>query len=1261
MQTRLVIYFLGIVASILMMPGNAIAGDAFPELSEESGLSANRDYLNQADSEYIDPFTGALQLHNVDLYLPGNGGFDLKIVRSYSSNTARATFLGNTLGYSSIGMGWTIHFGRFMLLNTEQNVKGCTDASRFVSTIRNPILELPDGSRQMLAYTTGAKEMLSPQRWRVYCNGINPVAYSPEGIRYEMNYTYSYTVQNSTSNAMVWYTTKIIDRNGNWAEIKYDNGFIAQIATNDGRKVDFSYRNECWKPSTYTQMCVRLLQSVTSNGRTYSYSYERANKDSPFYLLTTVNRPDRLKWEYSYNKNVCTDITKCAASILLLNKTVTPRGSTTGYDYGWVRFDYHKNMETTAAIVKKNTSQGTWMFKYAPGSGIAYDTTTVTMPNGSTTVYRHFGAAAIGKGTIWKGGLLVSKTINPGGYEEVYTWSRQSISSQNYCRPSGCAGMDNIDDSTFAPLMTQRIIKKDGATHTTNYSNFDAYSNPRTIVESGPNGGSRTSSLSYYINPSIWIIHQVKDESFDSGRFSIKRNFDSNGNLTSENRNGVITSYSYDNQGNIAVATYPRGLRYIYSDYYRGIARTEVQPEGITLRRTVDNAGNITAIRDGEGRTTSYQYDTMNRITSISRPLGNATTISYDKSRKTSKRGSLVEVTEYNGFGVPTSISLAGIIRTFAVDALGRRTFASHPNSTLGTKYTYDALDRLVRIEHPGSSHISISYGNGAKSVTDERGNVTTYRYRSYGDPDKQFLMAITAPVSAASVTITRNSADLITQITQGGYARSYGYDSRYYLTSVTNPETGATTYGRDDAGNMSSRTIGGQTTRHAYDGQNRPIETLYPDGLKATQTYTKTNKLKTVDGTPGVRRRLFEYDVNDNLLSESLVVDTNTLTTRYSYTANDHLASVTYPVSGNVVEYAPDMLGRPTRISGYVNTVSYWPSGQVREIGYGNGVVTTYGQDSNRLWPASFITAKQISGTKHNQATYQYDGAGNLLKINEASDAELSRELAYDAINRLTQVKGPWGAGRIGYDGIDNIIKQDYGAAAILNYSYDSANRLVGVSGTRTGSYTYDAAGNMLTAPFSTYAWDGASNLRRINCNGSTAACIENQYDGLNQRIAVTKGGVTTYEVYGANGSLLAEYIPSSSSKKLIEYIYLGGKRIAQNEINTVTPVQLSVQRNGEGSIGGQGISCGADCTEQYAPGVQVTLTASPAPGYTFTGWSGACTGTSPTCLLNMNTDKSISAVFVAQPDQTQNTSVLSQGESLYVGQQSFSPNRTY
>lgn len=43
------------------------------------------------------------------------------------------------------------------------------------------------------------------------------------------------------------------------------------------------------------------------------------------------------------------------------------------------------------------------------------------------------------------------------------------------------------------------------------------------------------------------------------------------------------------------------------------------------------------------------------------------------------------------------------------------------------------------------------------------------------------------------------------------------------------------------------------------------------------------------------------------------------------------------------------------------------------------------------------------------------------------------------------------------------------------------------------------------------------------------------------------------------------------------------------------------------------------AVCGKTYPAGTRVTLTANPAPGSTFAGWGGDCSGTSPTCVVRM------------------------------------------
>jgi uncharacterized repeat protein (TIGR02543 family) len=75
----------------------------------------------------------------------------------------------------------------------------------------------------------------------------------------------------------------------------------------------------------------------------------------------------------------------------------------------------------------------------------------------------------------------------------------------------------------------------------------------------------------------------------------------------------------------------------------------------------------------------------------------------------------------------------------------------------------------------------------------------------------------------------------------------------------------------------------------------------------------------------------------------------------------------------------------------------------------------------------------------------------------------------------------------------------------------------------------------------------------------------------------------------------------------------------------------KLSVSKTGSGTITSApaGINCGTTCSASYANGTSVTLTAMPATGYSFAGWSGACRGTGTTCTVSMTRSRRVSATF--------------------------------
>ena len=79
-----------------------------------------------------------------------------------------------------------------------------------------------------------------------------------------------------------------------------------------------------------------------------------------------------------------------------------------------------------------------------------------------------------------------------------------------------------------------------------------------------------------------------------------------------------------------------------------------------------------------------------------------------------------------------------------------------------------------------------------------------------------------------------------------------------------------------------------------------------------------------------------------------------------------------------------------------------------------------------------------------------------------------------------------------------------------------------------------------------------------------------------------------------------------------------------------------LTVSISGAGGVTGSGIECTRAPVVNYT-GVcsrelteAATLTAAPAAGFRFDGWTGACTGTAASCALDMAGDRDVSAKFL-------------------------------
>jgi len=80
-------------------------------------------------------------------------------------------------------------------------------------------------------------------------------------------------------------------------------------------------------------------------------------------------------------------------------------------------------------------------------------------------------------------------------------------------------------------------------------------------------------------------------------------------------------------------------------------------------------------------------------------------------------------------------------------------------------------------------------------------------------------------------------------------------------------------------------------------------------------------------------------------------------------------------------------------------------------------------------------------------------------------------------------------------------------------------------------------------------------------------------------------------------------------------------------------SPAKLNIEQPSHGVIRSTpvGINCGPSCVEHFtgADSPSITLSAVAEKGYIFSGWGGVCKGTVATCIVKMDTDKTVSAKF--------------------------------
>ncbi len=128
------------------------------------------------------------------------------------------------------------------------------------------------------------------------------------------------------------------------------------------------------------------------------------------------------------------------------------------------------------------------------------------------------------------------------------------------------------------------------------------------------------------------------------------------------------------------------------------------------------------------------------------------------------------------------------------------------------------------------------------------------------------------------------------------------------------------------------------------------------------------------------------------------------------------------------------------------------------------------------------------------------------------------------------------------------------------------------------------------------------------------------------------TTTAATTSHAYASPGTKTVTLTVTDSDSPLNSG-RTGSKSIQLTVQAATQTLTVATSGNGSGAVSSKpaGISCGATCSHTYITGTTVTLTATPASGSVFSGWSGACSGTGG-CSVTMSQAQSVSATFTLQ-----------------------------
>jgi len=440
------------------------------------------------------------------------------------------------------------------------------------------------------------------------------------------------------------------------------------------------------------------------------------------------------------------------------------------------------------------------------------------------------------------------------------------------------------------------------------------------------------------------------------------------------------------------------------------------------------------------------------------------------------------------------SVTAGGVVTLYAYDNLGRQVKQAIDmngndiidDADLVTRVTYSyvtqngktvSITTQTRSQGANSAVISVKKQSidGLENWETNLNGVTTHTKleRLGGGNVRQ---TVTNPDGTKVITNSTNGRVMTVQNVNSdntdGNLTTYTYDEfdRQIGAAETNGNatvnTASATY--DNAGNILTQTVNGQTTSFVYDSMGRRTQITAPGGVVTNTAYYPTGEVRRVDGA-------------------------------------------TYPV-----EYTYNGLGKQATMTTFkdANTpqVTFWTynaRGEILQKTYadGNSVNYTYNADGQlltRTWDRGIVT------------TYTYDNAGRATGYNYSDGVTPAVIITFDFLDRQSIITDAAGTRSFTYGSDQLQISETipYISGLILSYGYDSAKRknALTLGNSYSVSYTYDVKGRPASMAFNgktkSYSYvPGTSNLSGYNVveSGNSIMSASYSYDAHKRLTGIT------------------------------------------------------------------------------------------------------------------------------------------------------------